>query len=93
MDVLDGTSLRVSFQNIARRYASAGKSMDEIAEAQLKFRPGKRTVAVSTPASRARNTAGRAAEKVAPEVLTRFMERVISGDITEAEIEAYSNKQ
>src|SRR4051812_38418708 len=46
-DVLDGTSLRVSFQNIGRRYASAGKSMDEIAEAQLKFRPGKRAVGVS----------------------------------------------
>ena len=47
-DILDGTSLRVSFQNIARRFKAAGKTDDEIAAAQVAFKPGKRS-GVSTP--------------------------------------------
>lgn len=89
-DILDGTSLRVSFQNIARRYASAGKSMDEIAEAQTKFRPGKRAVGVSTPASRAGNAARKAAEKVGDQAenITKFLERVARGEISEDQLKA-----
>lgn len=94
MDVLDGTSLRVSFQNIARRYASAGKSMDEIAEAELKFRPGKRAVGVSTPVSKARNAAGRAAEKLGDNAdnITAFLERVARGEISDDQLAALGLK-
>lgn len=94
MDVLDGTSLRVSFQNIARRYASAGKSMDEIADAQLKFRPGKRAVGVSTPVSKARNAAGRAAEKLGDQAenITAFLEKVARGEISEEQLAALGLK-
>lgn len=94
-DVLDGTSLRVSFQNIGRRYASAGKSMDEIAEAQLKFRPGKRAVGVSTPASRTANTARRASEKIggeASETLSKFLERVARGEVSEEQLKAMAGE-
>lgn len=90
LDILDGTSLRVSFQNIARRYASVGKSMDEIAKAQINFRPGKRATGTSTPVSRAANAARKAAEKLGGEkadLMTKFMERVARGELT-AEDEA-----
>lgn len=83
-DVLDGTSLRVSFQNIARRYAASGKSMDEIATAQINFRPGKRAVGSSTPVSRAGNAARKAAESIGVEKaegLTKLMEQVARGEI------------
>lgn len=87
-DVLDGTSLRVSFQNIARRYAAAGKSMDEIAQAELNFRPGKRAVGASTPVSRAGNAARRAAEKMGDkaESITRLLERIANGEVSEDEL-------
>src|SRR5260221_11153366 len=39
-DVLDGTSLRVSYQGIMRRMKLAKKSDDEIAAAQIAFKPG-----------------------------------------------------
>lgn len=95
MDVLDGTSLRVSYQNIARRYASAGKSMDEIADAQLKFRPGKRAVGVSTPASRSANAARRAAEKLGGEAgdnIAAFLEKVAKGEVPEEQLAALGLK-
>lgn len=88
-DVLDGTSLRVSFQNIARRYASVGKSMDEIATAQINFRPGKRAVGASTPVSRAGSAARRAAEAVGPEkaeAITKLLERLARGELSDEEI-------
>lgn len=64
--ILDGTSLRVSFQNIARRFAQGNKSADDIAKAQVEFRPGTRRVGESTPVSRAARAA-RAAVTAAPE--------------------------
>ena len=61
--VMDGTSLRVVFQGIGRRMMQAKEpaSMDDIAKAQVEYKPGERRVGESTPASRA----GRAAKKAA----------------------------
>lgn len=85
VNVLDGTSLRVSFQGIARRMKAAGKTDDEIAEAQLKFVPGNRQVGESTPASRSKRIAGEAAGKLSdPSILEAFLAKVKSGEIDEA---------
>ena len=94
LDILDGTSLRVSYQNIARRYAQVGKSMDEIAQAQINFRPGKRAAGVSTPVSRAGNAARRAAEKLGDQAenITAFLERVAKGEISEDQLKALGLK-
>jgi len=94
LDILDGTSLRVSYQNIARRYAQVGKSMDEIAQAQINFRPGKRAAGVSTPVSRAGNAARRAAEKMGDQAenITAFLERVAKGEIPEDQLKALGLK-
>jgi hypothetical protein len=87
LDILDGTSARVSYQSIGRRFAAAGKSMDDIATAQVNFRPGKRAVGVSTPVSRASNAARRAATKLGDkaENITRLLERIAKGEISEAD--------
>lgn len=81
MDVLDGTSLRVSFQNIARRYKAADKSNDEIAAAQVAFRPGKR-LAGSTPKSRSVKAVQGAVEKVGGDAMEKFLQAVAAGTIT-----------
>lgn len=93
-DVLDGTSLRVSFQNIGRRFATAGKTKDEIAQAQINFRPGKRVVGPSTPASRAGNAARRAAEKLGDRAddITSFLERLAKGEVPQAQLDALLGK-
>lgn len=83
-DILNGTSLRVSFQSIARRGRTQNKSDDEIAQAQLKFRPGKKAVGVSTPVSRARKAADSAAQKLSnPDLLTALLAKIESGEISE----------
>lgn len=89
LNMLDGTSARVSFQGIARRMAAAGKTMDEIAKAQIDFRPGKRQVGASTPASRAGNTARKAVEKLGgdSEALNKILEAVASGQVTQAQLD------
>lgn len=74
--ILDGTSLRVSFQSIARRGALQGKTFDEIAKAEIEFRPGKRAVGQSTPVSRAANAARKAAEKVGGDQVAALMEKI-----------------
>jgi len=83
-DVLDGTSLRVSFQSIARRYKGAGKSDDDIAKAMIEFRPGKRAVGASTPASRSARAAKAAVEKgaVNEEQLSALLEKIAKGEIS-----------
>lgn len=81
-NVLDGTSLRVSFQGIARRLRAAGKTDDEIAKAQVDFRPGKRTGASSTPQSRAARAAKQAVEKgVDSDALALLMQKIASGEV------------
>lgn len=93
-NVLDGTSLRVSFQSIARRYRMAKKSDNDIKKAQVEFRPGSRQGGVSTPVSRARRKAESAAEKLSnPDALSAFLEKVASGEISEADLVALSGGQ
>ena len=86
-DILDGTSLRVSFQGIARRMKVAGKTDDEIAQAQVAFRPGKRGGGSSTPVSRAKNAAKDAAEKVGDgDLVAQLLARIASGDISAEDV-------
>lgn len=88
-DVLDGTSLRVSFQNIARRFKIASKSDEEIAGAMVAFRPGKRAVGASTPASRAARLAKTATEKVGGgETVEKLLAKIASGELSQADLEA-----
>lgn len=89
--VADGTSLRVSFQNIARRFRAAKepKSDDDIAKAQVDFRPGKRAVGQSTPQSRAASAAKKAVEKTGgSEAVTKLLEDIASGKLSAADVEA-----
>ena len=87
--IADGTSLRVSFQNIARRFKASGKSNGEIAKAQLDFRPGKRAVGQSTPTSRAARKAREASEKSGnPEAVEKLLAKIASGEISAADLEA-----
>ncbi len=88
--ILDGTSLRVSYQGIARRMRAAGKTDDEIAQAEINFRPGKRAVGASTPASRAARAVKGAAETLGDkaDLLTLLMKKISEGELTDEEIEA-----
>ena len=83
-NILDGTSLRVSFQNIARRLKVAGKSDTEIQNAMISFRPGKRAGGVSTPVSRASRAAKAAAEKVGDQgdLVTSLLEKIAKGELS-----------
>lgn len=87
-DILDGTSVRVSMQSIARRLGVQGKTDDEIAEAEIKFRPGKRSVGASTPQSRAANQARKAAEKLGDnaQLVEKFLALVAEGKISDADL-------
>ncbi len=85
-NILDGTSLRVSFQSIARRYKMAGKTDDEIAKAQVEFKPGKRAGGVSTPVSRARAAAKQAAEKVDGDVVAALLEKIAKGELSQEDL-------
>lgn len=87
--IADGTSLRVSYQNIARRFKAAGKTDDEIAKAQVDFRPGKRQVGASTPQSRAARLAKAATEKSSnPEAIEKLLEKIKNGELSDADIAA-----
>lgn len=87
--IADGTSLRVSFQNIARRYTQAEKSMDEIAKAQIDFRPGKRQGGASTPASRASRLARTAVEKSSNSAaIEKLLEKIASGELSDSDLAA-----
>lgn len=87
--ILDGTSLRVSFQSVARRMAQAGKTDDEIAAAQVAFRPGTRQVGQSTPVSRAARAAKAAAEHADGDVIAAFLDKVAKGEISGADLAAF----
>lgn len=88
--ILDGTSVRVAGQAIARRNKVAGKTDDEIATLLVAYRPGKRVVGASTPVSRARKAAEQAAEKIDPDLLTSILEKIANGTITAAEAAAFA---
>ena len=82
----------MAYQAIGRRGRIQNKSDEEIAAAQIGYRPGKRAVGESTPRSRARNAADKAAQKISnPDLLTQLMEKVASGQLTEAELEALNS--
>ena len=87
---LDGTSFRVSYQSIARRYKLAGKSDDEIATALVEFKPGKRAAGVSTPVSRAKRAAKDAAEKMGDQAdaVTDLLKLVADGKMTADQVRA-----
>lgn len=88
-DILDGTSLRVSFQSIARRMRAAGKTDDEIATAQVAFRPGKRAVGASTPESRAAKSARSAVAKSGnADLITALLDKVAKGELSNEDLEA-----
>lgn len=86
--ILDGTSVRVSMQSIARRGALAKKSADDIAKMQIDFRPGKRAVGKSTPESRAASAARKAASKLGgqSDSIAALLERIASGSISEDQL-------
>jgi hypothetical protein len=88
--VADGTSLRVSFQNIVRRAASANKTFDEMAKTQIEFKPGKRVVGESTPASRVARTAKAAVEAggVSEDNLTKLLEAIKGGKFSDEDIKS-----
>ena len=91
-DILDGTSLRVSFQNIARRFKIASKTDEEIATAMIEFKPGKRAGGVSTPVSRAQKAAKTAAEKGNGDDIALLLEKIANGELSPAEITALVGK-
>jgi len=88
LSIADGTSLRVSFQNIIRRGRAGDKTPDDIAKAQLEFKPGKRVVGESTPASRVARQAKAVAEsgQVSEDNLSKLLEAIKSGKLSNEEI-------
>jgi hypothetical protein len=87
-NILGGTSLRVSFQGIARtakekaaKDPSKAMTDEQIAKAQIDFRPGKREGGQSTPASRLGNQAKKLAEKANPNVLAELLKMVEEGKL------------
>lgn len=87
-NVLDGTSLRVTFQGIGRRGKQTNKSDDEIAKAQIDFRPGKRANAPSTPQSRAARLAKQAVEAAGEQGsdVEALLQKLISGELSAADV-------
>ena len=88
--ILDGTSLRVQFQGIARRMAQAGKLSDEIAKAEAEYHPGARRVGESTPANRVAKAARKAAESrpADAEIIAKLLDRLTSGELSAEEVAA-----
>jgi hypothetical protein len=93
--ILNGTSVRVTAQGIARRLRAAGKTDDEIAQAQVEHRPGTRQTAAATPVSRARRAAEGAAEALgdSADVIAQLLERVKRGEISAADLAALAGAQ
>ena len=79
-NILNGTSLRVSFQGIARNGKDPKKnwSDEQIALKQIEFRPGKREGGQSTPASRAANATKKAASVANADAIKQLMDMVAS---------------
>jgi hypothetical protein len=87
--IADGTSLRVSFQNIARRARQANKTDDDIAQAQVGFRPGKRQVGESTPGSRVAKAAKQAVDKGGDaDAIEKFLAKVAAGEFSAEDLAA-----
>lgn len=69
---VNGTSLRVSCQAIARRGKAKNLTDEQIALEQLNFRPGQRQSGQSTPASRAVNATRKATQKISGDSIAEF---------------------
>ena len=90
LNVLDGTSVRVQMQGIARRMVQGKEPVteDDIAKAQVEYRPGQRRVGEATPASRTARAAKKAVE-AKPEVadaLAALLDRIASGKVSAEEM-------
>ncbi len=81
--IFNGTSLRVTFQSIGRRGKQTSKSDDEIAKAQIDFRPGSRVSTPSTPQGRAARLAKQAVEMAGDNAdkVEELLQKVISGEL------------
>lgn len=91
-NIADGTSVRVSFQSIARRLKAAGKDDNTIAQAQLDFKPGTRVGGVAKPENKAARAAKQASEKIGdPDLVTKFLEKVARGELSGADLAALSS--
>lgn len=75
--MINGTSGKVSYQSIARRLALRGKTINEIAQAQVDFRPGQKASGPTTPHTRAAKAAKVATERGADgERLANLLDRI-----------------
>lgn len=91
--IVNGTSVRVTAQSIARRTVEKGlkegwdddKINNEIARLQLEYRPGKRQGGQSTAQSRAANAAKKAAGKISGDAIATLLDRVASASPAELE--------
>lgn len=87
LNILDGTSVRVSMQSIARRKAQAAEGgvteevLNDIAKTQVEFKPGSRQGGQSTPESRAQRAAKDAAKKVNGDAISELLAAIASGKI------------
>lgn len=98
--IYNGTSGRVQAQGIARRVTLKGQKAtppwsdeqinNEIAKAQLEYRPGKRQGGQSTAQSRAVNAAKKAAGKISGDALAGLMEKIAG--MSDAEREAFGSQ-
>jgi hypothetical protein len=90
MRVLDGTSLRVAFQGIARRFASAKepKTANDTAKAMVDYKPGERRAGESTPSSRAARSAKKAidANPNAAEAIEKLLAKLAAGEADASEV-------
>lgn len=88
LNILDGTSVRVSMQSIARRKASTAEGgvtqqvLDDIAKAQVEFKPGSRASGPATPEARAQAAAKAAAKKVNADAIGELLRKIASGEVS-----------
>lgn len=89
---VNGTSLRVSCQAIARRGKSKGLTDEQIALEQLNFRPGSRQGGQSTPVSRAANATRKAAQKISGDSIAELMAKIAEDESFRKSVEALGIK-
>lgn len=94
-NIVNGTSAKVSFQSIARRLKTRQNkgvpnpaTDEEIAKAQIDFRPGKREGGSSTPASRAANEAKKLASAVSGDGMAELFRKIANKEIPEDTLRA-----
>ena len=97
LNALNDTGLKVPFQSIARRGRASGKlDANGIAQEQIDYRPGSRAAAASTPASRAKSAAAKAAETLGEngaDVLTTLLARIQRGEISADQLAQLAGNQ